>query len=96
MTTRYLPNAENLLDALSYVKGCDARRALAHHFKQAFQSRDRTISDVDVMEHADVHLAWHQRINEPDAIEVSAELGLYRCSVLLEAISFATGQQAEV
>ena len=88
MTTRCLPPAENLVDALSYVKGCDARRALAHHFKQAFRSRDRTISDADVMEHADVHFAWHQRINQPDAIEIIAELGLYRCAVLVEMVSF--------
>jgi hypothetical protein len=92
MTTRYLPHAENLLDALSYIKGCDARRALAHHFKRAFQSRDRTISDADVMEQADVHLAWHQRINQPDAIEIVAELGLYRCAVLVETTGFALAQ----
>ena len=96
MTARYLPHVESLLDALSYIKGCDARRALAHHFKQVFQSRDRTISDADVMEHADVHLAWHQRINQPDAIEISAEFGLYRCAVLVEPVSFDLVQPAVV
>ena len=96
MAERYLPHVETLLDALSYIKGCDARRALAHHFKQAFKSRDRTISDADVMAHADVQLAWHQRLNQPDAIEISAELGLYRCAILVERASFDLVQPAVV
>ena len=95
MTTRHLPEPENLIDALSYIKGCNARRAYGDRFKLAFQLRDRTITDTAVMEHADVRLAWRQRINQPDAIEISAELGLYRYTVLVEAISFDLTQPLE-
>ena len=88
MTARNLPQPINLVDALSYIKGSATRQAYASRFKHAFQMRDRTITDADVMKDADVRLAWRQRLGEPDAIEISAEFGLYRHAVLVEAESF--------
>jgi hypothetical protein len=96
MTTRQLPRTETLIDALSYVKGSAARQALAEHFKQAFQRCNRSITAAEVMEHADVRLGWHQRLNLPDAIEIVAEHGLHRHAVLVEAARFDFTQRVVV
>ncbi len=95
MTPRNLPQPVNLIDALSYIKGCAARQACAQRFEVAFQVRNRTITKADLMKHADIRLAWHKRFGKPDAIEIIAEYGLYRHTVLVEAASFDLTEPAE-
>lgn len=95
MTERYLPQPENLIDAISYIKAGTLREAYAARFKLAFQLRDRTITDADVMEHADVRLTWRQRTGEPDAIQIVVEFSRYRHTVLVEASSFVLPQPLE-
>jgi hypothetical protein len=71
------------------------REAYAARFKLAFQLRDRTITDADIMEHADVRLTWRQRAGEPDAIQIVVEFSRYRHTVSVEASSFDLPQPLE-
>ena len=47
------------------------------------------------MKNADIRLAWRKRFGKPDAIEIIAEYGLYRQTVLIEAASFDLTEPAE-
>jgi hypothetical protein len=95
MMLRHLPHPKNLIDALSYIKGSAKRQACAEWFKAAFKMHDRTITVIDLMTNADVHLAWRQRLGEPDAIEITVEYGLYRHAVLVEPTGFDLTEAAE-